>query len=179
MLKLGMAVLTIVCLLSTGCVSVSWEGSAEVFEPLPDKSVGLTISCAHSRCDYVDRQGELVVPRAYKVAKPFFEGLASVYVENVGWGVIDPKGNYVVNPTFAFIGPFSEGLAAACPNEKNLYRWVYIDRTGKAVIELNYNVIRAFPFHDGKAWVNCPFLFSSASKQIDRTGKVEKEILPR
>jgi hypothetical protein len=127
----------------------------------------------------VNSQGELVIPRAYKVAKPFYEGLASVYVENVGWGLIDAKGNYVVAPTFAFIGPFSEGLAAACPDEKNLFRWVYIDRTGKAVIELNYNVNRAFPFHDGKAWVNCPFLFSSASKQIDRSGRLEKEILPR
>jgi hypothetical protein len=175
----GKALLIIACLLLPGCGYVSWQGNVDISDPLPDISVGLTLSCAHARCGYVNSQGELVIPRAYKVAKPFYEGVASVYVENVGWGAIDPKGNYVVQPTFAFIGPFSEGLAAACLSDKNLFRWAYIDHEGKTVIELNYNVNRAFPFHGGKAWVGCPFLFSGMSKLIDRSGHVEKVILPR
>ena len=175
MRRLGMILLTITCLLLPGCGYISWEGIGNIADPLPDTSIGLTPRCAHSRCGYVNSKGAFVIPPLYKVAKPFFEGLASVYVENVGWGVIDPKGNYEVQPTFAYIGPFSEGLAAACPDEKNLYRWVYIDRTGRTVIKLTYNVNRGFPFHDGKAWVSCPFLFSSASKQIDRNGRLRKE----
>jgi hypothetical protein len=173
-----MALFISACLTLPGCASISWKGNINVADPLPDKSVGLAVSCVPSRCGYANSQGELVIPRVYKVAKPFYEGLASVYMENVGWGVIDPKGKYVVRPTFAFIGPFSEGLAAACPDEKNLYRWVYINRAGKTIIAFNYNVNRAFPFHDGKAWLSCPFLFSSESKQIDRSGRAEKVILP-
>ena len=178
-LGLVLALVILNCLLLSGCGYVSWEGNVNVADPVPDKSVGLTLSCEHSRCGYVNGQGELVISRLYKVAKPFYERLASVYVENVGWGVIDPKGRFVVQPTYAFIGPFSEGLAAACPDEKNLFRWVYIDRLGKTAIVLDYNVNRGFPFHDGKAWLNCPFLFSSESKQIDRSGRVEHVILPR
>ena len=178
-LRLKSTLLLVAGLFLPGCGYLSWKGNVNIPDPLPDMSVGLTLSCVPSRCGYVNGQGELVIPRAYEVAKPFYEGLASVYVENVGWGVIDPKGNYVVEPAFAFIGPFSEGLAGACPSEKNLYRWVYIDRTGKAVINLDYNVNKAFPFHDGKAWVSCPFLFSQMSKQIDRSGHVEHMILTR
>ena len=147
--------------------------SPNISDPQPDASVGLTTRCSERyRCGYVNREGRFVIAPVYKVVKPFYEGLAVVYKEGSGWGVIDPAGNYVVQPTFASIGPFSEGLAAACPSDKNLYRWVYIDRGGKTAIELKYNVEQSFPFHGGRAWVRCPFLFSSQMNQIDRTGKV-------
>jgi len=172
-------ILLIICLLFSGCGYTSWKGNVNVADPPPDKAVGLTVSCENQQCGYANKRGEIVIPRTYKAAKPFYEGLASVYVGNVGWGLIDPTGSYVVQPTFGFIGPFSEGLAAACPDEKNLYRWVYINKSGKTAITLSYNVNKAFPFHDGKAWVTCPFLFSQMSKQIDRNGRVEHIILPR
>jgi hypothetical protein len=129
--------------------------SANISDPQPDQSVGLSPRCSEQyRCGYVNRTGRFVIAPVYKMVKPFYEGLAVVYKEGSGWGVIDPAGNYVVQPTFASIGPFSEGFAAACPSDKNLYQSVYIDRA-KTAIELKYNVEQPFPFHSGRAWVRC------------------------
>ena len=156
------------------------RGSPNISDPQPDTSVGLTPRCSERyRCGYTDREGHFVIAPVFKMVKPFYEGLAAVYKEGSGWGVIDPAGNYVLQPTFASIGPFSEGLAAACPSDKNLYRWVYIDRTGKTAIELKYKVEQPFPFRGGKAWVRCPFLFSSQMKQIDTDGRILRVIYPR
>lgn len=148
-------------------------------DPPVDGSVGLTPRCGNGRCGYVNGSGAFAIAPRWKVSKPFHEGLASVYVENAGWGVIDPSGKYVIEPALAFIGPFSEGLAAACPDEKNLYRWIYIDRTGRTAIEIKYNAEHGYPFHNGKAWVRCPFWFSTMSRQIDRAGRVIRKIYPR
>jgi hypothetical protein len=154
--------------------------SPNISDPQPDASVGLTPRCSERyRCGYVNREGRFVIAPVYKMVKPFYEGLSAVYKEDSGWGVIDPGGNYVVQTTFASIGPYSEGLAAACPSDKNLYQWVYIDRAGKTAIELKYKVEEPFPFHNGKAWVRCPFLFSSQMKQIDTNGRVLRVIYPR
>lgn len=103
---------------------------------------------------------------------PFYEGLASVYVDGLGWGVIDQTGRFIVNPRFASIGPFSEGLAAAQPSEKYLYKWVYIDRTGRTAISLDADVEFAFPFHNGEAWITVPYFFASRTEEIDRQGRV-------
>jgi hypothetical protein len=171
--------LSISCLWLSACDHLApWE-RPNLADPPADTSVGLTPRCGRGRCGYVNRDGVFAIPPTYKVAKPFSEGLAAVYQENVGWGVIDPSGNYVIEPTFAFIGPFSEGLAAACPNEKNLNSWIYLDRMGKVAIEIKYDAQFAYPFHNGAAWLRCTFLFSTMSKQIDRTGRVVRRIYPR
>jgi len=103
---------------------------------------------------------------------PFYEGLASVYVDGVGWGVIDKTGAYVIAPRLAGIGPFSDGLAAAQLSEHDLYRWAYIDHRGKEVISLPFDVEFAWPFHAGNAWIRVPYLFSSRTEEIDRRGRV-------
>ena len=150
----------------------------DISDPQPDASVGLTPRCIERyRCGYVNQENQFVIPPVYRVV-PFYEGLAAVYKEGSGWAVIDPDGKYRVQPTFANIGAFSEGLAAACPTDKNLYRWAYIDRSGRTAIELKYKVEQAFPFHTGRAWVRCPFWFSSQMKEIDRAGVVLRRYLP-
>ena len=167
-----------VCLCACACTTVLESEIPDVSDPALDDSVHLTPHCANGKCGYLDQKGDFAIPQTFKVAKPFYGGLASVYVEGSGWGAIDPVGSYVVPPRFAWIGPFSEGLAGAALSEKNLYEWAYIDRTGKITIRLNYHVERAYPFHNGKAWVTCPFLFSEMSKEIDRSGHVLKNLYP-
>jgi len=165
-------------------ISLIWHQSqagpadVNIEEPKPDLTVGLTPKCQERLCWYIDETGDFKIPRIYKMAMPFHEKLASVYKEGEEWGVIDPHGNYVVKPSFAWIGPFSEGLAAAQVSQKNLYHWAYIDRDGRIAIDFKFNVARAFPFHEGKAWLSCPYLFAEQKKQIDRTGKVLQTILP-
>lgn len=162
------------------CIHTERAAAPDVSDPPVDTSVGLTPRCRRGGpCGYVNAAGDFVIGPQWKWVKPFYEGRASVDEQNVGWGVIDSDGKYVVSPSFAVIGPFSEGLAAACPSDKNYYKWVYLDRSGKVAIELDYNVQRAYPFHGGRGWVTCPFWFSSMSKQIDRTGRVKDRIYPR
>jgi hypothetical protein len=166
-------------LLAVSCARDSSGATPNIAPPAVDASVDLRASCRQSLCGYVDSRGGLVIPRLFKRAMPFYEGLASVYLDKVGWGVIDRSGSYVVKPTFASIGPFSEGLAAAQPDEKDLYRWIYIDRAGKTVIELPFQVQFAFPFHAGKAWISVPYWFAQRSEAIDRTGRViERSAVP-
>jgi hypothetical protein len=141
--------------------------------PPQDSAVGLAPGgCVKMRCGYVDGAGKLAIPPRFKRTLPFYEGLASVYVDGVGWGAIDRTGAFAVAPRFASIGPFSEGLAAAQPDQRRLYTWVYIDRHGRAVIALPFDVEAAFPFHAGKAWIRVPYLFASRLEQIDRNGRV-------
>lgn len=167
------------CLCLSGCGVAMTSEIPDLADPPPDAAVRLTVRCAGGKCGYADENGELAIPLTYKVAKPFYEGLASVYVEDVGWGAIDPAGKFVIPPRFVWIGPFSEGLAGAQLEEKNLWVWAYIDHTGHTAIALPYKVERASPFHGGVAWVRCPFLFSTMSKEIDRSGRVVRRVYPR
>ena len=161
--------------LQAACGPTATSEAPNIAPPPQDASVGLSPGgCQASRCGYVDAAGTLVIPSRFKRAMPFYEGLASVYVDGAGWGVIDPSGRFVVDPSFASIGPFSEGLAAAQPSQKYLYRWVYIDRSGRTAISLAGHVEFAFPFHSGLAWITVPYLFASRSEEIDRQGRVVK-----
>jgi WG containing repeat len=147
-----MLLLIVFVSLCVSSCSIVWQETTNTTDAVPDPSVGLTPRCTgQSKCGYVNQTGMFVIAPVHKVVRPFFEGLASVYSDPTGWGVIYPKGNCVVPPSFAAIGPFSEGLTASCPSLKNLYWWVYIDRAGKTAIELKFSAEQPFPFHDGRA----------------------------
>jgi hypothetical protein len=171
-----MSVTSAVLGLVASCARDPADDAPNIAPPAVDASVGLTASCRQSLCGYADDRGSLVIPRVFRRAMPFYEGLASVYVDKVGWGVIDRSGAYVVRPTFASIGPFSEGLGAAQSDAKRLLHWTYIDRTGRRVIDLPFEVQFAFPFHGGKAWISVPYWFAQRSEAIDRTGRVIQKL---
>lgn len=178
--RLLAGLLLAVCLWLPGCAQVTIGSDLmDLSDPPPDATVRLTVRCVEGKCGYVDQNGNFAIPPAFKIAKPFYEGLASVYIEKQGWGAIDPAGIFVIPPKFAWIGPFSEGLAGAELDPKNLWSWAYIDHSGATVIPLKYDVERASPFHGGRAWVRCPFLFSTMSKEIDRNGRVIERVYPR
>jgi hypothetical protein len=142
-------------------------------QPSPiDASLGLTAACRDGLCGYVDQGGRLVIPRRFRLARPFYERRASVLIAGVGWAVIDPTGHFVAPPGYAAIGPFSEGLAAAQSGAGDLYHWVYLDRSGARAIDLKFHVQSAWPFHGGRAWITTPYWFSGREEVIDRSGKV-------
>jgi hypothetical protein len=140
--------------------------------PPVDASADLTPACDEGLCGYLDGSGRLAIPRRFRLAKPFYEGRASVLIAGRGWGVIDPAGQFVAPPGYASIGPFSEGLAAAQPSARDLYHWAYIDPSGATAIDLKFHVQAAWPFHGGRAWITIPYWFVSRDEVIDRTGKV-------
>jgi hypothetical protein len=128
---------------------------------------------------YIDKTGQLVIPAKFDQAHPFHYGRACVCM-GTKIGYIDHAGKFVVPPQYEDdsswgIGgdpedssdyhDFSEGLAAV-PNS-NLFRpdgwlnksWGFIDKTGKTVIQPNYELPNIFSekgsgvFHEGLAAV--------------------------
>ena len=112
---------------------------------------------------WIDKTGKIVIEPQFELVEDFSEGLARVLKEKVGY--IDKTGKMVILPQFGGIGvfpgdaahvmsfkeggKFSEGLAAV---EIINQKWGYIDRTGKVVIEPQFE--GAGNFADGLAPVN-------------------------
>jgi DNA-binding transcriptional regulator/RsmH inhibitor MraZ len=112
---------------------------------------------------YIDKKGRLVIPYKYIWAGHFFEGLTCV---NVGdhFGFIDKTGSMVIEPKFTSPGGFNEGLSLTRIGGKTIDpspgaridvplggRLVYIDRSGKTIIELDEGIDHARPFSEGLA----------------------------
>jgi WG repeat protein len=133
---------------------------------------------------YIDEKGRLVTPYKYTLASGFSEGLACV---NLGdhFGFIDKTGSMVIEPKFTSPGGFKEGLALTRIGGKTIDprpgaiigeplggRLVYIDKSGKTIIELDEGIDQARRFSDGLAPVevlkNDNYLYWG---YIDRTGK--------
>lgn len=136
------------------------------------------------KCGYIDKSGKVAIEpqfgctladpeyllspfRGKKHAGDFFEGLASVKVEDK-WGVIDKTGKYIVNPQFEYVSRFSEGLAPAKTGGKS----GFIDTTGKLAIAAKFN--NADPFSEGlaAAWISDEHKKErSMCGYIDKTGE--------
>src|SRR5262245_34605888 len=133
---------------------------------------------------YIDKRGRVVIPYKYTWASGFSEGLACV---NVGdhFGFIDKTGRMVIEPKFTDPGGFSEGLSLTRIGGKTINprpgvmiggplggRLVYIDKSGKTIIELDEGIDEARPFSEGLAPVGViksdKYLYWG---YIDRTGK--------
>ena len=116
---------------------------------------GLAPSCVDRMCGYIDRTGEVVIPRQFKqndspisgAVHRFSEGLAAVLV-NEKWGYIDKKGRTIVQPQFETAEAYHEGLAAVERDGK----YGFIGKTGKFVIKPQFDL--ATRFSEGLARVN-------------------------
>lgn len=98
---------------------------------------------------YIDKKGHMKIPRKYKNAYSFFEGLAAVEDKKGRWGFIDKNGQTVIpfRYTSKFYG-FKEGLAAV--EDKN-GMWGYINHSGIFIIKPQFQ--SAHWFSDGLAAV--------------------------
>jgi len=127
---------------------------------------------------FIDKTGKMVIAANFANAGDFAEGLAPVEV-NGKWGYIDKLGSFVIKPQYEEAHAFSEGLAAvtpSVPDEKtdvarwelaNARRgkWGFIDKTGKLVIEPQFE--RVDCFKEGLAKVHG----ESDTGYINRDGK--------
>src|SRR5688500_8297711 len=90
---------------------------------------------------YVDKAGKIVIDaNRYESGSKFSEGLATVEVQNKGWGFIDKNGTLVIPPQFESALSFSEGLAAVLLDDK----WGFIDKNGILVIENQFDQVAHF-----------------------------------
>ena len=131
---------------------------------------------------YVNKDFEFVIKPKFRAVAPFSEGLArvAVLVDNEEkFAFIDRSGSFTLPPSFNTdfdfrrnASNFSEGLAALSeglrPARSSGETFVYIDKTGRIVLETQF--FYASAFHEGLALV-----YDHKSNRwgfIDRTGKV-------
>ena len=113
---------------------------------------------------YIDKTGKTIIqlPRGHSpfVTGGFKEGLARVFTPQ-GLRYMDKSGNEITIPSISYGEDFSEGLAAV---EKSL--WGYIDKTGKAVIPLQFEKAGSFNYGLARVQAN-----DGKWGYIDKTGQ--------
>lgn len=150
------------------------------------QSSGLFVVIVNDKRGYIDRAGKIIIEPQFAGADYFSEGLAVVATDDNGYaeGYINETGEIVIRPQFDKAVAFSEGLALVgfdlSKREVKVggqtyytrsihpaYKWGYIDKTGKYIVEPMYSM--AFDFAEGLAAVKKPggnFGF------IDKTGRM-------
>ncbi|MGI9056910.1 MAG: WG repeat-containing protein [Pyrinomonadaceae bacterium] len=143
---------------------------------------------ADGKWGFIDKAGKLVIPFQFEDAFNFSEDLACVLTDGL-FGFIDKSGTVVIAPQFSLPSYFKEGLAGVKIGDKNNKPYksysqyvtpvgaangkvIFIDKTGKTVIELADNVKEANSFSEGLARIQVEkkegFPFYGF---IDKTGK--------
>ena len=129
---------------------------------------------------FIDKSGKYKIKPKYGWALSFTEGLAVVNIGGLKegkWGFIDKEGKVIIEPKFDIAWPFSNGVAEVKANglylhidksgktvkiewaerfPEGLYpvkytKWGYLDKSGKIVIDPNFDM--AFRFSKGIAVV--------------------------
>lgn len=120
---------------------------------------------------YIDNTGKIVIEPQFKSADKFSEGLAVVEVGHRTYGYIDDSGKFVLRPQYRDqAGKFSEGLAFVAIGEGVERKAVYIDKTGKTIIDAN--LTGGLDFHDGLALV--AIAGDESTKFKDKIGYIDK-----
>lgn len=100
--------------------------------------------CFKFKWGFVDKNGNEIINCKFDNVGSFKEGLAPVCIDDK-WGFINKSGSIVIGCKFRSVRQFSEGLAAAylevnnLSNNHKIYKWGFIDITGKTVIPHIYD----------------------------------------
>jgi len=169
-------------------IPFKYDVDVNVYDEMLDFNEGLAaVEKGYYKCGYINKKGKAVIPFRFRWALGFHGGLASAYIDGVGWATInkkgivlysDPeevddkyvfinkKGEKIVLTDYSSIEPFSEGLAFA---KKKNGKWGYIDENGNPVTEFEYDnwsgSYRDTQFHDGGVLV----------RKGDKYGAINKE----
>lgn len=100
--------------------------------------------------EFIDNQGNSVIPSQFTAAKAFHEGLAAVR-KNGKWGYIDAGGTLRIPYGFSDAGSFSGGLAAVAVGDGDSKLYGYIDENGKMAVPAAFS--HAGDFSEGWAFV--------------------------
>ncbi len=114
-------------------------------------SDGLLPIVVEKKWMYINKRGELAIPRSFDSASRFSEGLAVVSVDGEKtrcYSYIDKTGKFVFPQKFFATNGFSEGLAFVVDQQGNSG---FIDTTGQKVISLGKT--KGGTFHEGLALV--------------------------
>lgn len=128
------------------------------------ENMDLSLIEVNGKYGFADKTGKVVIPRQWKNAGSFHEGLARVQNAQGKWGFICKTGEVMIPCQWMNAGSLHDGLALV-QNDQEM--WGYIDKMGKVVIPCQW--IDAGSFHEGLARVK-----NEQEKWgfIDKTGKV-------
>jgi hypothetical protein len=145
------------------------------------------------KAGYIDRTGNLVLEPKYDGASYFSEGLArvsfgrdTIFTEGFSQGFIAETGEVVIRGNWDVVSHFSEGLAAVGYDQAKQefkignrtyyssashpwYRWGFIDKNGKIVIDTKFTSVSEF--RDGISVAAIPVMSEWKYGFIDSTGK--------
>jgi hypothetical protein len=114
---------------------------------------------------FIDKKGKVVIEPKFRFAQEFSDGRAVAFLSDGVYGFIDKKGKWAIAPQFEDAEDFSDGLAAVSVDIDE--GPIYINKQGKAVIELGPDCEAAEIFRNGLAHVR----FSDKVQFIDKKGK--------
>lgn len=134
--------------------------------PIEYYSEGLIPIYENKRIGFMDITGRKVIAPKWDYLSFFSEGLAWV-AQNKKFGYIDKKGNIVIKPQFDYAYDFVNGVAPVLmwnrASVKNIPdygdmlavsrmngngKWGLINKSGKVLIELKYDIVTAFSGND-------------------------------
>jgi len=125
--------------------------------------IALVIPDIHSRGDFIDRSGEIVLSGRNFLISHYSHGLINC-PEGGKWGYIDRSGDFQIAPQFAFAYPFADGLAAVAPRHEKAF--CFIDTQGQVAIDGEFQGA-AIKFANGYCAV-----WDEHYGYIDRTGRL-------
>ena len=148
----------------------------------PFKEKFAAVQLGNDLWGYLNTKGKIAHHAQYKDARDYSNGYAAVKNAKGMWGFINKEGKRVINFKYKDVGDFSEGFAPVKletedtsvkkkkkkgkkKKKKMVFKWGYIDTTGKVVIEPSFEV--AGKFKDGYAIASPEWLFG----YIDKTGE--------
>ncbi len=114
---------------------------------------GFTVVIKDFRCNYIDKNGNILSPKWFENAEQFSNGFGSIYIDPDGHNYIDAKGNILSDEFFEQSWDFDEnGLAIV----RHYYQGDsnsegIINTQGKEITKERFNTI--FSFHKGFARV--------------------------
>lgn len=126
----------------------------------------LAIINENNKDGIIDLKGEYKVYPIYDSISQFKEDRAS-FSKDGGMGVIDQNGNIITKKSYEIIGQFNEDRAVVGDSKSGEYRYGYIDRNVKEIINLKYE--NANDFIDNIALVK---MKDYEYILIDKDGKV-------
>ncbi len=113
-------------------VDPSWSGFGN-FSKIHNLSESLAPVCTEQLWGYVNRKNEIVISPQFKSATSFYDGVASVQLDENKWAIINTKGEILRELPVASSGQFSDGLAIFYSKQEGAYG--YIDTKGNIVIK--------------------------------------------
>lgn len=132
-------------------------------------SGGVVAVLTNGKWGFIDKTDKMLIEAKFDFVDDFSEKMAAVEIDK-NYGFINNKGNLVIETKYDRVGRFSSGVAAVGKKEGYTYKWGFIDKQGKLVIQFKFTGYKAPVFNNGLALVE--ITIKEASQNEWNKGKI-------